>query len=84
MSKLSGLELRSLNDISNSLSNIAQSYNDNQDSIRDFVHNQINITTDEPEVLKQAKAHFEIMLSNLEDVQSEFKLLTEHFTQKSR
>jgi len=82
MSKLSDLELRSLNDISDSLSNIAQSYNDSQDSVQDFMHNQFEIKTDEPETLKQAKTHFEVMLSNLEDVSREFSLLNAHLTSK--
>jgi len=80
--KLSDLELRSINDISDSLSNIAQSYNESQDSVQDFMHNQFEISTDEPETLKQVKNHFEVMLSNLEDVSREFSLLKAHLTQK--
>lgn len=82
MSKLSSLELRSIKDISVSLSNIAKSYNDNQDSVQDFICDQFEIKTDEPEVLKQVKAHFETMIGNIEDVQAEFKLLSEHFILK--
>tara|TARA_R110000851_G_scaffold321256_1_gene486517 strand:- start:1450 stop:1698 length:249 start_codon:yes stop_codon:yes gene_type:complete len=82
MIKLSNLELRSLEEISDSLSNIAQSYSEHQDSVQDFIRNQITVTTDEPETLKQAKSHFEVMLSNLEDASREFNLLKSHLTQE--
>ena len=82
MSKLSDLEIRSIKDIQLSLMNISKSYNDNQDSVQDFICGQFKIKTDEPETLKQVKAHFETMIGNIEDVQAEFKLLSEHLTQK--
>ena len=47
-----------------------------------FICNQFEVTTDEPETLKQAKAHFEVILSNLEDVSREFNLLNAHLTSK--
>ena len=78
---MTDLELRSINDIATSLSNISKSYNERIDSVQDFICDQFNIETDEPEVLKQVRGHFEVMVSNLEDVTSEFKLLKDHLMQ---
>jgi len=84
MSKLTKLELENLRRIKRVLDEMLKSYEDNVDSVQDFIHKQLKIDTDEPNVLKSASEFFSCATNNIEGVSEGFNLLIDHFEQSSK
>lgn len=77
--KLSQLELNEFNELLKDISVIKQAYQKNSDSIHDFTCEQIQITSDEPLVLKQAQESLAVIVDKLDVVINSVELLHSHF-----
>ena len=62
------------------LETINKSYIKDSDSVHDFIHGQLEVSTEEPATLEKARRHYEVLIDNLGEIQSEFEVILKHFT----
>ena len=79
MSKITDLEKEKLAELYRILAPVKNSLTDNEDSIQEFIHQQFEVTTEEPETLDAARKHFEIEQPAMEKAFDIVEMLVSHF-----
>lgn len=80
--KLTTLERKAFEVLLKDIRILESTYNNNSDSIQDFICKQFEVTTHEPVTLEQVRDSLDVIMGKLCTVIDNFEVLNQHFTAK--
>lgn len=84
MTTLTKLEMKQLHQLASDLQAIVDSTKMNSDNIDDFIFDEVEIKTEEPDLLKAVVDHLKLVGEKVEGMQTSMDLIMDHFLSNSK